>query len=330
MHTHLDNRLRAKLRFRHIELIDALGDTLNIHRAAPRLHLSQPSASKLLQEVEEIYGMPLFDRLPRGLRATNAGEVVVRWARLIMQQMGESVAEAHLVASGATGRVRVGVLPVAIPTLLSGVLERVRAELPEMVVSVTEGTNEMLLAALGRNELDMVLCRMPAEPQAAGFIAEPLHDEPLRLVVRNKHHLLRKNHLSMSDLADVQWVLPPELAPMRRQLERVLTEFGLRQPNPRLETTSQMLIEIVLNQTDLVAAMPYGVAQLYQSRGQLAILDLILPIQMPPVALLLHAANLHSPSVETVIELVRQVAELHRDADKCTDPRPPRALRVSK
>jgi len=319
MHPHLDNRLRAKLRFRHIELMDALGDTLNIHRAAPRLHLSQPSASKLLQEVEEIYGTALFDRLPRGLRATNAGEVVVRWARLIMQQMGESVAEAHLVASGTSGRVRVGALPVAIPTLLNGVLERVRAELPDMVVTVTEGTNEMLLAALGRNELDMVLCRMPEEPQGNGLIAECLYGEPLRLVVRNKHPLLRKRHLSTNDLTDVQWVLPPKLAPMRRQLERVLTDFGLRQPTPRLETTSQMLLEIVLNQTDLVAAMPLSVAQLFQSRGQLAILDLILPINMPPVGLLLHAANLRSPSVETVIELVRQVAELHRSVGKCTD-----------
>jgi DNA-binding transcriptional LysR family regulator len=319
MHPHLDNRLRAKLRFRHIELIDALGDTLNIHRAAPRLNLSQPSTSKLLHEVEEIYGTPLFERLPRGLRATTAGAVAVRWARLLMQQMGESVAEARLVASGATGRVRLGALPVALPTLVNVVLQRVRAELPDLVVTVTEGTNEMLLPALARNELDLVLCRMPQQTQAAVFISERLYDEPLRLVVRKKHPLLRKRNLSTNDLTDVQWVLPPELAPVRRELELVLAECGLRRPNPRLETTSQMLVEIVLNQTDLVAAMPFSVAQLYQSRGQLAILNLVLPINMPPVGLLLHAAALHSPSVEAVIRLVRQVGELHRGAGKGAD-----------
>ena len=319
MHPHLDNRLRAKLRFRHIELIDALGDTLNIHRAAPRLNLSQPSTSKLLHEVEEIYGTPLFERLPRGLRTTTAGAVAVRWARLLMQQMGESVAEARLVASGATGRVRLGALPVALPTLVNVVLQRVRAELPDLVVTVTEGTNEMLLPALARNELDLVLCRMPQQTQAAVFISERLYDEPLRLVVRKKHPLLRKRNLSTNDLTDVQWVLPSELAPVRRELERALAECGLRHPNPRLETTSQMLVEIVLNQTDQVAAMPFSVAQLYQSRGQLAILNLVLPINMPPVGLLLHAAALHSPSVEAVIRLVRQVGELHRGSGKGTD-----------
>lgn len=319
MHPHLDNRLRAKLRFRHIELMDALGDTLNIHRAAPRLNLSQPSTSKLLQEVEEIYGTRLFDRLPRGLRATTAGEVVVRWARLLMHQMGESVAEAHLVASGATGRVRLGALPVAIPTLVNVVLQRVRAELPNLVVTVTEGTNEMLLPALARNELDLVLGRMSAETNAAVYIAERLYDEPMQLVVRRKHPLLRKRKLSTKDLADVQWVLPPELAPMRMQLERVLAEAGLRQPTPRVETTSQMLVEIVLNQTDMVAAMPFSVAQLYQLRGQLAILELALPITMPPVGLLLHAQALHSPSVEAVIRLVRHVGEMQRGASNGPD-----------
>lgn len=314
MHPHLDNRLRAKLRLRHIELLDALGDTLNIHRAAPRINLSQPSTSKLLQEIEEIYGTRLFDRLPRGLRATTAGEAAIRWSRLLLNQMGESVAEVHLVAAGASGRVRVGALPVAVPTLVTAVLQRIRAELPDLVVTVTEGSNEMLLPALARNELDLVLGRLSTDTKAGIYASERLYDEQVRLVVRKKHPLLRKRTLSAKDLAEVQWVLPPELAPMRQELERVLAEHGLRRPTPRVETTSQTLVEIILNQTDMVAAMPFSVAQLYQSRGQLVILDVFLPITMPAVGLLLHAQALRSPAVEAVVGLVRQVGATQRGA----------------
>ena len=316
MHPHLDNRLRAKLRLRHIELLDALGDTLNIHRAAPRINLSQPSTSKLLQEIEEIYGTRLFDRLPRGLRATTAGEAAIRWSRLLLNQMGESVAEVHLVAAGASGRVRVGALPVAVPTLVTAVLQRVRAELPDLVVTVTEGSNEMLLPALARNELDLVLGRLSADTKAAIYASERLYDEQVRLVVRKKHPLLLKRKLSAKDLADVQWVLPPELAPMRQELERVLAEHGLRRPTPRVETTSQTLVEIILNQTDMVAAMPFSVAQLYQSRGQLVILNVFLPITMPAVGLLLHAQALRSPAVEAVVGLVRQVGAAQRSESR--------------
>ena len=45
MHPFLDNRIRARLRVRHLELLDALGETLNIHTAAPRMTLSQPATS---------------------------------------------------------------------------------------------------------------------------------------------------------------------------------------------------------------------------------------------------------------------------------------------
>ena len=54
MHPLLDNRIRTRMRVRHLELLDALGETLNIHKAAPRLNLSQPATSKLLKELEEL------------------------------------------------------------------------------------------------------------------------------------------------------------------------------------------------------------------------------------------------------------------------------------
>lgn len=308
MHAHLNSRLRAKLRLRHLELLDALGDTLNIHHAAPRLNLSQPATSKLLREVEDIYGTPLFERLPRGLRATAAGDVMIRWARILLYQTGESVAEARLVASGATGRVRIGALPVAIPTLVNGVLQRVSTEFSDLVVTVTEGTNDMLLPALARNELDLVLGRLSADTGAAVYTSESLYDEPVSLVVRQKHPLLRKRHVSVPDLATVKWILPPEMAPLRQQLEQVLAAQGLPRPVPRVETTSQMLVEILLNQTDGVAAMPRCIARLYQSRGQLAILNLVLPINMPPVGMLLHAQQMPSPAVTSVISLIRRTA----------------------
>ena len=104
MHPLLDNRIRTRMRVRHLELLDALGETLNIHKAAPRLNLSQPATSKLLKELEALYRTPLFERQPRGLRPTAAGETAIRRARQLLQEIGDALAETHLVASGASGR----------------------------------------------------------------------------------------------------------------------------------------------------------------------------------------------------------------------------------
>lgn len=310
MHAALDNRLRARLRLRHIELLDVLADTLNIHHAAPRMHLSQPAVSKLLQEAEAIYGTRLFDRMPRGLRATAAGLVATRWARLLLQQLGESVSETHLVAAGATGRVRIGVLSVAIPTLLSPVLQRLRHEMPLLTVTLIEGDMERLLVALGRHELDMVMGRLTPSLDKSLFASEILYDEPVQLVVRRGHPLLRKKSLDLEDLVDSTWMLPPEQAPFRKQLDQMFFDKGLPHPVTRVETTSLLLLETALTQTDMVAAMPRSVARLYEERGRIGLLRMKIPITMPPVGVVLNARSGCSPATDAVVRVVRQIANI--------------------
>lgn len=308
MHPQLDNRIRARLRLRHFELLDALGDTLNIHKAAPRLNLSQSSATKLLQEIEALYKTPLFERLPRGLRLTSAGEAVVGSARMLLHHVGESIAEAHLIAGGSSGRVRVGVLSVAIPTLLEAVLQRVRAEMPDLVISVTEGTNETLHSALGRNELDLVVGRLTGGAHVAPLAAEALYEESVRLVVGKNHPLLRKRSLGLRDFAGVSWLLPPEHSPLRQQLDLLMMAEGLPRLQAKLETTSLLLAEVVLNHSEMVAAMPASVARHYKSKGNLEVLKLRLAVSMPQVGIIFNARVLRSPVVSTFVNLLRQTA----------------------
>jgi DNA-binding transcriptional LysR family regulator len=308
MHPQLDNRIRTRLRLRHLELLDALGDTLNIHHAAPRLNLSQPATSKLLQEVEELYRTSLFERHARGLRPTAAGETAIRWARLLLHEAGESLAETHLVASGASGRVRVGALAVAIPTLFHGVLAEASASMPKLVVSLLEAPLETLLPALQRKELDVVLARLTADTQHASFTSEPLYSERVALVVRPSHRLLKKRQVQPADLAELDWILPLEFAPMRQELERSFVARGLPRPRARIETSSLLLIETALGQTDMIAAMPQSVAQQYGARGQLQALCVDIDIDMPPVGIVTRAGDVRAPLVECFLDLVRGAA----------------------
>ncbi|MBN9428206.1 MAG: LysR family transcriptional regulator [Burkholderiales bacterium] len=309
MHPQLDNRIRSRLRLRHLELLDALGDTLNIHQAAPRLNLSQPATSKLLRELEDLYRVQLFERQARGVRPTAAGETAIHWARLLLHEAGESLAETHLVASGASGRVRIGTLSVAIPMLFHGVIARTHTSMPGLVVSVVEGSVESLLAALQRKELDLVLARLTQETAGREFTSEALYAEPVSLVVRPSHPLSRKRRVTVADLARYEWILPPERAPMRQELERIFVEHGIARPSVRIETNSSLLIDTALAQTDMVAAMPRSIAQMYQARGHTKALRLDIAISMPPVGIVTRADDSRAPLVTAFIELVRKAAK---------------------
>src|SRR5215207_11643266 len=62
--------IRARLKTRQLLLLVAIAEEGNIHRAAEVLHMTQPAASKLLKDLEDVLDVSLFDRLPRGMRAT--------------------------------------------------------------------------------------------------------------------------------------------------------------------------------------------------------------------------------------------------------------------
>lgn len=301
-------RLFAKLRLRHLEMLDVLAETPNIRRAAPKLALSQPALSKLLQEVEALYGTRLFERLPRGLQITATGEAVARWARITLHNAEESLKEAQLVAQGGMGRVRIGALPVAIPTLLGDVLMRMRQLAPGIVVSVAEGGNSALLPALRRGELDAVIGRLDPDMDLAGLAVESMYPETVSVVTRKGHPLSKRRRLSLPDLANVEWLLQPEAGPMRRHLEFELAALGLARPAPRIETASILLMGTILAQTDMVAVMPTSVARLYAKRGELAVLKVALDIRLPDVGLVLPAQREHPPAVGRFLELVRQAA----------------------
>ena len=72
----LNSRLLGRLRLRHLQLIDVLGRTGNLHRAADEMNITQPAATKILQDVEEVLGTPLFKRSSRGMEPTEIGKVV--------------------------------------------------------------------------------------------------------------------------------------------------------------------------------------------------------------------------------------------------------------
>src|SRR5882762_6098502 len=69
-------KLVGRLRFRHLSLLVALDEHRNLHRAAKAVHLAQPSASKLVHDLELLFGSSLFDRSPTGMQPTALGAVV--------------------------------------------------------------------------------------------------------------------------------------------------------------------------------------------------------------------------------------------------------------
>lgn len=140
---------------RQLEYLVAAADHGGAARAAQAMHVSQPSISKAVTELEALWGERLFVRLhARGLELTAAGIIRVRQAKAVLRQ-SESLSTAR--ATVLQGRLRVGYLSTLGPRYLPDILLRLRALHPEIEVELVEGDTETLTRQLERGSLDTAL-----------------------------------------------------------------------------------------------------------------------------------------------------------------------------
>lgn len=300
--------LRARLKTRQLLLLIALDDHRNIHRASEALCMTQPAASKQLKDLEDMLEVKLFERLPRGMAPTLFGETMIRHARMALTSL--SLAHDDIVAlkKGLTGQVEVGVIMTPGMSLLPRAIARIKAQAPLLRIGVQMETSKVLLELLRRGTLDFMIGRILEEEGSTGLHYEELTEEPACAVVRLRHPLLARQDLSLADLAQQAWILPPPGSVLRHRWELMFRRAALEPPANAVDTTALLLITALLQQTDALHVMPLEVARYYASLHALAILPIELPCSMDAFGIITRQGHLMSPGARALLQEVRAVA----------------------
>jgi DNA-binding transcriptional LysR family regulator len=280
-----DAALLLRLRMRQLLLLEALGRERNLGRAATGLGISQPAATKLLQQAEEALGLPLFTRLARGMEPTPAGEVLIRYARQSLVDFGFAREQMAALRSGLRGRLRLGTVPGGLP-LLAPALAAYKRQHPRVAVSVLVETSDVMLAALQRGDVDLVLGRPTEGHYEDELEIRPLLAEPQVAVVRSGHPLLAQEAVALADLLRWPWILQPHGSPQRSRFESALREAGLHARLDITETASTVATTVLLEASDMAAIMPASLAAHYARLGVLQVLPVQLPLQVPSLHLI--------------------------------------------
>ena len=146
--------IRARLKTRQLLLLVALAEEGNIHRAAQVLNMTQPAASKLLKDLEDMLEVELFERLPRGMRPTWYGESMIRHARMVLANLGQAYDEITALKAGLFGQVGVGAITTPGITLLPRAMSQIKQEHPNLRVSLDIETSPVLMERLAQGKLD--------------------------------------------------------------------------------------------------------------------------------------------------------------------------------
>ena len=279
----IDRVLRSNLRLRHLQLLVALDRFRQLGRAADFLALTQPAVSKMLAEVERLYGVALFTRSSRGTEPTPAGEVVVRFARSVLSDHARTRDEVTAVASGAVGRVAVGTMVVAFPVLVSGAIERLKAASPRATVLVEEGDLTRLLPRLRVGELDLFVGRLEPAYAAPDLDTEALLHDGMCIVCHPEHPLAQQAKPGWDELARQPWVVPPPWASSRVKLIQTFYRHRLDPPTDIVESASFLVTFDAIRRHRAIGFLARMVARHFERDGLLRILPVKVAIELPPV-----------------------------------------------
>ena len=297
---HLDQRLKVQ----HFRAVDAIATHGALLKAATALSVTQPALSKSMRDVEDILGVKLFDRNPRGVAPTAAGVAFIETARRLLAELRRLDETLDLFCDPSRGGIALGVLPVTASGVLPGVLARMKALEPDIRIRMEEGRTEDLLPLLAAGEIDLIVGRLyePALPDA--FEREALWTEPMSILARADHPIFENATIGVEDIGRYDLLLPTVTQRVGQEIEQLLHRLGLA-PKASYRSSSAGFIREMLYVGEFLAIMPKLMMVGDVLRGSLRIAPL--PVASPerPAGLIRRGDRPLPPAGRIFVEVLR-------------------------
>ncbi|MEV7189930.1 transcriptional regulator CynR [Kitasatospora sp. NPDC093102] len=244
----------AQVELRHLRYLLAVAEHGNFTRAAEDLHISQPTLSQQIKQLEKTVGVQLLDRTGRTVRPTDAGAVYTDHARRALRDLAAAERAVHDVQDLSRGHLRLGVTPTFTAYLVGPLTAELHARHPGIGLTLVETTQDRIEAALLADDLDLGIAF--AGPRQPGITATALFTETLTLVTGAHHPAAgRVGPLPVRDLADEQLALLSGDFATRGHIDEYFTRYRTA-PRITVEANSIKALTEIVQRTDLATVLP--------------------------------------------------------------------------
>jgi DNA-binding transcriptional LysR family regulator len=295
------------MQMRHFRCFIAAAEEGSFLKAASRLRVAQPSLSRQIRDLEREVGVLLFERMPRGVRLTAAGDVFLLEARNTLESAARAMATAR--REGATDKLRIGhgTLFYCAQTVVR-LLASFRHAYPDTQITISRLNETKQRAALREQSIDVAIAFI-GTPTVEGLNVFRLRDTAITgVVLPARHPLAAHETIALKELRELTWLrvsrkASPELY---YNIKAALQSRGLspvrERPRPRDPAVAGMHLAAG-NEWMLASAESGRVA----IEGNSAVV--YRPFLEPPIPswlALLSSPHKHPPTVERLIEVARQ------------------------
>lgn len=281
----------------------------NLTAAAEMLRLAQPSLTKRLKLLEEEYRVALFDRQPRGMTLTAAGQQLLAHATGIEHAYLQARETIEATKSRRLDLLRVGAGPLFRRAYLAGAFEKLRIEFPETRLVLRADVHLRNLPLLRNGELDVVFGALVADPKDPAIDVRKMADVHLGALASRRHDLVSGGgDIRAEDLASTQWILYSDDPETTSMVRGYFVRHGLRPPQFAVQTTSYEFGLNLLATGRYVMPAPIELDTTFEPLG-LTALPLDEPLDKFPAGAYARKSSLHYPIVPRLLDLVAEAVE---------------------
>ena len=322
--------MTIELRFLYSAL--ALAEHKHFARAAQSLHVSQPTLSRSIQNIERRIGTQLFERGSEGVTPTDAGKIFLQQARELVARSVDLNREMDLLRGLEKGELKIGAATYPSAMMVDSAVVRLVLAHPGTRLQIYTDNREKLVPLLRKRDLDLavvVLNGLEVEPE---WEITRLNQHQGYLVVRRRHPLLASKEIpTVQSMLQFPLVSSSRLSPtILKQLlagkRAKTTDPSQAQSLPTIACESLAMMKRLAVETDAVAILPLNVVWSEIRSGALAVLPLVPPVMKVEFAIIRLVHRSLSPIGEIFVRLVQEVdAELlqfeQKNAPKIFAPR---------
>jgi LysR family hydrogen peroxide-inducible transcriptional activator len=287
---------------RQLQYVVAVADELSFRRAALRCHVSQPSLSSQLAQVEEALGVRMFERSRKRVLVTIAGRDLVERAKRLLLDADEIVEAARRVGDPLSGTIRLGIIPTISPYLLPAVTPHLRKAIPRLRIAWFEDKTGALVRRLADGQIEGAIVALEAE---VGDVArEVVASDPFVLVTRPDHPLaVKESPVSQAELRGQELLLLDEGHCFREQALEACGSARAREGEFRA-TSLSTLVQMVSGGAG-ITLIPALAVDTEAKRARLHIRALATPAAHRTIALVWRKGSPVEPALRAVASTLR-------------------------
>ncbi len=311
--THAATLLR-RVTMTEMRALIAIRSAGSLTRAAANLQVSQPALSQQLREGESKLDQVLFVRHRKGLEPTPIGEVMLRLAQALSEDLRVAAQELALASRENARPLRIGSMALTSAGLLAVALGRQAEQSPQEATIVQEGPRETLLEQLRHRRIDLFVGRLPEDEDTRDLISETLFLDAGVVIASSRHPLARRSKLSPAHLQSWGWIMPAEDTTFYKQIAQSLRASGMSLPPPRIQTFSMLAIPAVVATSQMLGFLPSSMFGAGALSAGLQRLPVSIDWTAAPVGILRRRDDPASDQIEGFLQILRSVAASARGA----------------